>query len=407
MYDLLVIGGGAAGFFGAISAADHAGRRLRIAILEQSKQVLQKVKISGGGRCNVTHAEFDPRELSKSYPRGQKELLGPFNKFAPGDTMAWFEDRGVPLKIESDNRVFPESDSSQSIMDALISSTKRHGIEIRTQHKVTNIHASTEGHFTLQFLKDDSLSAKQILIATGSGPRGYAWMEKLGIKLVDRVPSLFSFNVPFPKLHALQGLSMPAASVRLKSGEQTRGPILITHWGLSGPAILRLSAEAAISLHACDYKTGFGVSWMDTTLLDCQETLGKIRQEAGKKTLRYNGGLELPQRLWLYLVERAALLPDQKWGSLTKQHLNKLAAAISDDQYPLEGQTRFKDEFVTAGGVDLSMINFRTFGVVNIPGLYIAGELLNIDGITGGFNFQAAWTGGHLAGKAIAAKLEA
>ena len=405
MYDLIVVGGGAAGFFGAISAADHAKRPLRIAILEQSKHVLQKVKISGGGRCNVTHAEFDPKELVKAYPRGRKELLGPFNKFAPGDTMAWFEDRGVPLKIEEDNRVFPESDDSQSIIDALISATTKHSIEVRTRHKVTNIHASQEGHFTLQFLKATSLSAKQVLVATGSAARGYVWMERLGLKMIDRVPSLFSFNVPEQKLHELQGLSVPLGELTLSNGQRTHGPILITHWGLSGPAILRLSAEAAIALHDCEYKTRFSVSWISSTLLDAIEMMNRIRTVSGKKTLKYSGNIELPQRLWLYLVHRAKLAPERKWGSLKKVEMRQLATCLSADSYKLSGQTRFKEEFVTAGGVDLSMLDFRTFGVVGYPGLHAAGELLNIDGITGGFNFQAAWTGGYLAGKAIAKAL--
>ena len=405
MYDLVVVGGGAAGFFGAINAAEHAKQSLKIVILEQSKQVLQKVKISGGGRCNVTHAEFDPKELVKAYPRGNKELLGPFNKFAPGDTMAWFEDRGVPLKIEADNRVFPQSDSSQSIINALISATNKHRIEIRTLHKVTNIHASQEGYFTLQFLKASSISAKQVLVATGSGPRGYAWMERLGLKMINRVPSLFSFNVPESNLHALQGLSVPSGIVTLSNGQSTNGPILITHWGLSGPAILRLSAEAATALHYCDYKTSFSVSWINTPLAAVIEIMIRIRSDSGKRTLRHAGEIDLPQRLWLYLVSRSGLLPERKWGSLTKVEMQKLATCLSGDSYELVGQTRFKEEFVTAGGVDLSMIDFRTFEVVAHPGLHVAGELLNIDGITGGFNFQAAWTGGYLAGKAIAKAL--
>ncbi len=405
MYDLVVIGGGAAGFFGAISAADHAERPLKIVILEQSKQVLQKVKISGGGRCNVTHAEFDPKELVKSYPRGNKELLGPFNKFAPGDTMAWFEDRGVPLKIEEDGRVFPQSDSSQSIIRALESSAKKHRIEIWTQHKVTNLHASPGRPFTLQFLKRDSLSAKQILVATGSGPRGYAWMERLGLKMVDRVPSLFSFNIPTPALHVLQGLSVLSGKITLSNGQSSIGPILITHWGLSGPAILRLSAEAATSLHKCEYKTSFSVSWTNTTPLDAIEVMNRIRQESGKKSLRYLGDIDLPQRLWEYLIKRTKLGSDRKWGSLTKSEMHKLAMSLTNDAYELSGQTRFKEEFVTAGGVDLSMVDFRTFGVISLPGVFVAGELLNIDGITGGFNFQAAWTGAYLAGKAIAKNL--
>ena len=402
-YDVVVVGGGAAGYFGAISAAEFASRPLRILVLEQSKRTLQKVRISGGGRCNLTHAEFDPGELTKAYPRGQLELLGPFTKFAPGDTMAWFEDQGVSLKIESDGRVFPLSDDSESIVQALNGGLRKHNIALRTQQKVTGVRARDK-FWELGLLGDVRLSAKQVLLATGSAPSVYRWLDKLGVKLVDPVPSLFTFKVDLPTLHELAGLSVNEVRIRLPQQQvETRGPLLITHWGFSGPAILRASAEAAVDLYHKGYKTCFSVSWTHSTPAEALQYIEHCRKQIGKQELQSGAHLELPKRLWRYLIERADLAGNTRWADLTKADLLRLSEILANDSYDMSGQNRFKAEFVTAGGIDLRELDFRSFSLKRYPGLYAAGELLDIDGITGGFNFQAAWTGGYLAGKAIAA----
>ena len=402
MYDLIVVGAGAAGVYGAIAAAEASSRPLRILILEQGRQPLQKVRISGGGRCNVTHAEFSPRELTRHYPRGAKQLLSSFHRFGPGDTMAWFEDAGVPLKIEADGRVFPCSDDSQSIIDALVRRLKTHQIELRTSSNVLSVSRDNSIFFIA--LKDGSrLSAKQLLLATGSAPRPYQWLRDLGLQVVAPVPSLFSFNVKLPSLHALMGLSVGDARVTLPGlAYETRGSLLITHWGLSGPAVLKMSAVAAIELHATGYKHPVSVSWTGATPPEMLAYLQNGRTQVGRATLKSDLALGIPRRLWDYLVARAGLRPGMRWADLGRSQLEALTDVLTADTYAIDGQTRFKEEFVTAGGLDLAELDFRTFGVKQVPGLYVAGELLNIDGVTGGFNFQAAWTGGHLAGQQIA-----
>ena len=403
-WDLIVVGGGAAGFFGAIAAAEHAASSMRILILEQGRDVLNKVRISGGGRCNVTHAEFDPNELVRYYPRGERELRGPFHKFGPGDTMDWFEQQGVSLKIEDDNRVFPCSDDSDSIVTALQNARARLGIQLQTGTKVTGVVPQNSG-WQVQ-TKTSSLSAKHVLLASGSTPSAYKWLAKLGIDLVDAVPSLFTFKVDETQLHALAGISVTEAQVKLPASKViTRGPLLVTHWGMSGPAILRASAEAAISLHALDYKTSFGVSWTHSTVDEALEYLRVAKAKVGSQSMAFNTGLPLPKRLWLYLLDRASIPSTTRWADLTRKDLSRLATTLADDTYLMTGQSRYKAEFVTAGGIDLKAMDMRTFAVKAHPGLYAAGELLNIDGVTGGFNFQAAWTGAHLAGRAIAASL--
>lgn len=406
VYDLAVIGGGAAGYFGAIQAGARASGPLRTIVLEAGRRPLQKVRISGGGRCNVTHAAFDPRDLVTHYPRGLKELRGPFSKFAPGDTMAWFEERGAALKIEADNRVFPVSDDSATIIGVLNAEARSLGIEVRTSSAVASLSRGPSGTWSIGLRGGGSLSAKRILLATGSSPRGHRLAEALGIALVPPVPSLFSFNVPHPALHQLRGLSVDAAAIRFRSlPYETRGPVLITHWGLSGPAVLRASAEAAIDLHAVAYETSFGVSWLDTGVPEALDYLLTAKRQAGRRTLRFAGGLPLPRRLWFYLLERAGCSLEGRWAELRTAELQRLARVLADDEYVMAGQTRFKEEFVTAGGIDLRELDFRTFALRRFDGLYAAGELLDIDGVTGGFNFQAAWTGGFLAGAAIAESL--
>ena len=401
-YDLVVVGGGAAGFFTAVTAAEHATAPLRIAILEQGRKTLQKVRISGGGRCNVTHAEFDPRALTEHYPRGQRELRGPFTRFAPGDTMDWFERRGVPLKIEDDGRVFPTSDDSESIAGTLERTAAQAGIEVRTSCKVTGLVRSGDS-WELSLNSSHCLSAKQVMLATGSAGSVLTWLAKLGIALVDPVPSLFTFKVDEPKLHALAGLSVGEAQVTLEApAVATRGPLLITHWGMSGPAVLRASAEAAVGLHAQRYRTGFRVSWTHSTKDEASDYVELCRRDAGGKSVGFNAGLPLPKRLWRYLLDRSRVPADTTWASLTKTQIRTLAETLAADRYTMTGQSRFKAEFVTAGGIDLRELDTRRFAIKRHAGLYAAGEVLNIDGVTGGFNFQAAWTGGYLAGVAIA-----
>ena len=404
MFDLVVIGGGAAGYFGALRAAASAPAPLRCVILEAGRRPLQKVRISGGGRCNLTHAAFDPHQLVSHYPRGLRELRGPFSKFAPGDTMAWFEERGVALKIERDGRVFPNSDDSASIITALDREAARLEIEVRTATPVTALARTGDDRWLVSVRGGERLTAKQVLLATGGSPRGYRLAEALGLALVAPVPSLFSFNVPHRALHALQGLSVTDAAISFDElPYHTRGPLLITHWGLSGPAVLRASSEAALDLYALDYRCLFRVSWTGADRAAALAYLRDARRQAGSRTLRFPVGLPLPKRLWHYLVARGGLELDRRWADLRAEQLEGLASVLTQDDYRMEGQTRFKDEFVTAGGIDLREVNFRTFALRRYPGLYAAGELLDVDGVTGGFNFQAAWTGGFLAGGAIAA----
>ncbi len=396
-----MIGGGAAGFFSAIAAAEAAARPPRILICEQGRNCLQKVRISGGGRCNVTHAEFDPASLASHYPRGRSELLGPFHHFGPGDTMGWFEDRGVPLKIENDGRVFPRSDSSASIVDALQRTAERLGIAVRQRAKVERVDQLGDG-WSVVLATGDRLSAKTVVLATGSAPRFYRILARMGVEVIPPVPSLFSFNVPDPALHALKGLSVPNARLSVDGlPYETFGSTVITHWGLSGPLVLRMSAEAALELHARDYSVGFRVSWTGATPTEMRSYLSEGRLAAGRQTVRFDLGLGLPKRLWRYLVDRADVNSEKQWAAVTKAELGALADAVAADAHRLKGQTRFKEEFVTAGGIELKEVDFRTFSLKRLGGLYAVGELLNIDGVTGGFNFQAAWTGGYLAGSAI------
>lgn len=404
MKHLIVVGGGAAGFFAAIHAAQaitDGGLRPRVTILEQGRRPLQKVRISGGGRCNVTHAEFEPRALAAHYPRGARELLGPLTRFGPGDTMAWFADRGVDTKIEADGRVFPVTDDSQSIVGALTREADALGITLRLCAKATSV-TRREGGFAVRLQNGEVLTSRRLLLATGSAARGYEWLEGLGAPVVSPVPSLFSFNIDDATLHDRQGLSVGDARVRLDGFDaETRGSLLVTHWGLSGPAVLKMSALAALHLCAKDYRTTAYVSWTGAAADEVDDYLHAARRSAGGTTLSRALGLPLPKRLWSLLVQRSGVPATRRWGDLTGADLTAIVNAVAADAYEIRGKTRFKDEFVTAGGLDLRALDFRRFEVRDRPGLFAAGEVLNIDGVTGGFNFQAAWTGGYLAGLAV------
>ncbi|HIB38574.1 NAD(P)/FAD-dependent oxidoreductase [Mesonia sp.] len=398
--EVLIIGGGAAGFFTAINLAE-ANPDLKITILERGKEVLTKVRISGGGRCNVTHAEFIPKELSKNYPRGEKELLGPFHQFMTGDTIAWFDERGIELKTEEDGRMFPITDSSETIIDCFLAETERLNIEIKTGHSVQDIQQNND-RWLVKTSKGD-FTADQLVMATGSNPKIWKLLEKLGHQIVQPVPSLFTFNIQDHRIKDLAGISTFAHLKILDEKLESDGPLLITHWGLSGPGILKLSAWGARILEARNYHFKIQVNWLGyTTAEEISEKIKRLKHKFAKQQLTTHAQFKLPKRLWLSLLKAAKFPEDQKWAELSNKQIQKLAQELTQCQLTVNGKSTFKEEFVTAGGVDLKEINFKTFESKLHPKLYLAGEILNIDAITGGFNFQNAWTGGFLAAQAIA-----
>ncbi len=401
--DVIIIGGGAAGFFTAINAAEK-NPKLKIIILERGKEVLTKVKVSGGGRCNVTHAEFLPKELSQNYPRGEKELLGPFHTFMTGDTVEWFEKRGVALKIEEDGRMFPVSDSAQTIINCFLFEAKKLGVEILLNQSVKEIQKE-EDIFKIN-TATATFSAEKIAVATGSNPKIWQLLEGLGHTIVPPVPSLFTFNIKDERIKNLQGISTNA-TVRILSDtvippSGARG-LLITHWGMSGPAILRLSAWGARVLEPLKYHFKIEVNWLAT--LSEEEALDAFREMKniqGKQTIHKYSQFDLPKRLWQNLVKAAGISETLTWADATRENLQNLANQLTAGIFEVDGKSTFKEEFVTAGGVDLKEVNFKTFESRKIEGLYFAGEVLNIDAITGGFNFQNAWTGGFILSQNLA-----
>jgi predicted Rossmann fold flavoprotein len=401
---VIVVGGGAAGFFAAITAAESGAQ---VTLLEKTSHFLSKVRISGGGRCNVTHSCFEPREFIKRYPRGDKELMGPFHKFQASDTVAWFESRGVELKTEPDGRMFPTTDSSQTIIDCLMHSARDAGVELRTNAGVERIERRNEGGFVVSIAGAESLECDRVLLATG-GCRSEVLGQlavSLGHTLAAPVPSLFTFQINAPWLHALAGVSVESAEVSvLQTSLKERGPLLLTHWGLSGPVILRLSAWGARELNAVVYKFSLAVNWLPH--LNADQLLRELqarRESQGAKLLVNAPIAPLTARLWEALVLAAGLSREARWASLSKAHQQALIQQLTRAEFVVTGKSLNKDEFVTCGGVRLSEVNFRTMESRVCPGLHFAGELLDIDGITGGFNFQAAWTTGWLAGNAMVA----
>ena len=399
--NVAIIGGGAAGFFAAITVAERLPEA-RVIIFERGNAVLQKVKVSGGGRCNVTHACFDARELVRNYPRGSRELLAPFLRFGPRETVQWFERRGVRLKTEPDGRMFPVSDDSQSIIDCLWQAARGAGVEVRTGVRVERLEPLGE-QWRVHLTRLAPVVADRVLVASGSSEAVWAMLAQLGHRIVPPVPSLFTFNVKDGRLRDLAGVSVPAATVQVEGTRLSAvGPLLITHWGLSGPAILRLSAWGARDLHDLNYHFSIKINWLgEAPAPEILAELNQTKSENAKKQIVARAQFGLPQRLWERLSAAAGIPADLRWADAGKAHVQALATQITAGVFAVRGKSAFKEEFVTAGGVDLREINFKTFESKLFPNLYFAGEVLDIDAITGGFNFQAAWTGGWIAGNAM------
>ncbi|WP_276495958.1 NAD(P)/FAD-dependent oxidoreductase [Pontibacter litorisediminis] len=404
---IAVIGGGAAGFFGAIASAE-ANPQAKVLLLEKTNKLLSKVRVSGGGRCNVTHHCFVPTVLSQYYPRGGKQLKEAFKVFGARETVEWFDSRGVKLKAEADGRMFPVTDSSETIIECLLQQARKAGVQIRTGAGVESIQPVQEeeqAFFILSLSNGERIKADKVLVSTGGNPKsqGYGWLRSLGHPIQEPVPSLFTFNVPSSPLKELQGVSVPHARVRIAGQKlEYEGPLLITHWGYSGPAVLKLSAWGARHFYEQKYNFTALIQWVpEHTEESLREQLQQYRLAHPKKTVASNPLFGLPQRLWQGLTQLAEVPAQARWAELPGKSTNKLVEALLRMPVPVNGKTTFKEEFVTCGGVDLREVNMKTMESRVQPGLYFAGEVLDIDGITGGFNFQAAWTTGYLAGKAM------
>jgi predicted Rossmann fold flavoprotein len=398
-YDIIVVGGGAAGFFTAINIAEK-NKKYKIAILERGKEVLSKVRVSGGGRCNVTHACFIPNDLVKFYPRGERELKGPFNQFCSGDTIEWFSKHGVELKIEDDGRMFPTTDSSQTIIDCFIKATEKLKIDILTLQSVQSIFKK-EDSWKID-TNVDSFQCQKIILTTGSNPKIWEMLAHLGHTIIPPVPSLFTFNIKDSRIKDLMGVSALATVKVKESNLKASGPLLITHWGMSGPGILRLSAWGARELFDKNYHFTLQVNWLnETTFEECLDKLKELKEVNNKKLISKFCPFDFPKRLWESLTFASTISNELKWADVSKKQLIVLAEQLTNGQFEVNGKSTFKEEFVTAGGIDLKEINFKTMESKILPNLYLAGEIINIDAITGGFNFQNAWTTGFIISESI------
>lgn len=411
---IVIVGGGAAGFFAACSAA-QTNQNASVILLEASRQLLAKVRISGGGRCNVTHALFDTKNFIQNYPRGSKALLGAFSRFQAQDTVNWFAAKGVKLKTEADGRMFPITDSSETIVDCLIKTALAYNVQIRTSSPVVGVKSQQlaeltqnsddkyKSRFEVLLKSGETLPCDKLLLATGSNPIGYKIAKQLGHQIEPIVPSLFTFNILDKQLRELAGVSVNPVQLSLsipgKSQLKQTGPLLITHWGLSGPAVLKLSAWGARLFHESGYKGVITINWLpDINQDEVRKELQQVKNEHGKKAVLLHRAIKLPHRLWQYLISRAGIDKQMRWAELPKTALNKLVQELTQGQYIISGKGVFKEEFVTCGGIKLKQVNFKTMESRLVTGLYFAGEILDIDGITGGFNFQSAWTTAYLAG---------
>tara|TARA_B100001093_G_scaffold507516_1_gene568183 strand:+ start:3195 stop:4403 length:1209 start_codon:yes stop_codon:yes gene_type:complete len=397
-----IVGGGAAGFFAAFSVKKHHPES-QVTIFEKSDKLLSKVKISGGGRCNVTHACFQVSQLSKFYPRGAKQLKKAFSIFQPKDTVAWFRVRGIELKTESDGRMFPVTDDSQTIINCFLHEAQIKKIQIVKQARVNELHPEKSG-FTLVFYESKQHFDK-VIIASGGSPkvRGFEWLKNIGHAIINPIPSLFTFNMPEEPVKDLMGLVVENATARIQGTKlQYTGPILITHWGMSGPAILKLSAWGARLLYDHNYKFNVQMNWLSVkSENEVHDMINAQMDRIRKKKIANANPFGLPNRIWLFLLEKVQINSDTPWMELSKKNRNKLVNVLLNDVYAVSGKTTFKEEFVTCGGISLSDVDMKSMQSRICRDLYFAGEVLDIDGITGGFNFQAAWTTGYIAGKLI------
>ena len=421
---VVVIGGGAAGFFGAIACAT-AHPRTQVTLLEAGYQPLAKVRVSGGGRCNVTHACFDPAELVQYYPRGGKALRGALTRFQAKDTVAWFESHGVQLKTESDGRMFPVTDSSETIINCLVKAAEDAGVRVYTGTPVKSVMRQSDvcvtpspypikgqldldtGYdFEVELKTGEIIECSRLLLATGSNPQTYRWLKEMGHTVEPPVPSLFTFQVTDPRLQDLAGVSVNEALVRLpeagKHLSEQRGPLLITHWGLSGPSVLKLSAWGARFLHEHHYQTPLLVNWLPQhTEETLRKTLLAVKSQLPRRLIINSCPVPIPKRLWSSLVTFVGISAEERWAEVSKKALNGLIQELIQGRYSIKGKGVFKEEFVTCGGVRLKEVDFKTMESRLVPHLYFAGEILDIDGVTGGFNFQSAWTTAWLAGQAM------
>lgn len=395
--NIVVVGGGAAGFFAAIRCAELHPEH-RVTILERGGDFLEKVRISGGGRCNVCPSEFIPRELVKYYPRGGRELLGPFNVFCAGDTVGWFESRGVALKTEDDGRMFPVTDDSETVVQCLLEAARAAGVIMNAKRTVIGLEQDGT-RWRLLLTGSQTLMADRVIFTPGSNKALWNMLQKLGHSIEPPVPSLFTFHINDPRIEGLPGLSVPDAVASVGKGLSASGPLLITHWGMSGPAILKLSAWGARTLADLGYQFELTVNWVNGRSIEqVQERLRQEREAAGRRKVHGRNPFELPNRLWNQLCLAARISDHANWADLTKPQLQALATELAAGTYKVTGKSTFKDEFVTCGGVRLSEINFKTMESKLLPGLFFAGEVMDIDAVTGGYNFQSAWTTGWIAG---------
>lgn len=400
---IVIIGGGAAGFFTAANLPVH--KNYDIILIESGQELMKKIAISGGGRCNVTHSCFDPKQLVQFYPRGKNELLGPFNTFNPTHTLDWFKHRNVSIISEVDNRMFPSTNSSETIVNTLLNAALENKVQIIKGEKVHEIQWHSENKI-LVFSTNMKFEADFLVIATGSNFPFLKVLRQLDIKIIDPVASLFTFNIPDKKLTSLMGVSFSSVSLKIKNTKlQSTGPLLITHWGLSGPAVLKLSAWGARELAALNYQFTVSINFTTLNFDTVLKELQLYRQENSKKTINSHPMYGISKRFWNYMMGNSDIKENVQWANINKNQLVLLAKQLTDSEFNVQGKSTYKDEFVTAGGVALNEINFKNFEHKKLKGVYFIGEVLNIDGITGGFNFQNCWTGGYIVAKDIIDKV--